>query len=129
MRASRTGTFDLDGNSEHAWETMGKAGKRNWGKIRQAFKDALPEGSDFNRVDCLNLLMFLAHNPNEGLLIQDLELRLPDLGPKVESIVSKLIELGLVKNSLQQGTRLSPKAIELMSGGGDAEKSRAGEQE
>jgi len=94
---------------------MGKSGKRNWGKVRQAFKEALPENSDFNRVDCLNLLMFLAHNPNEGLLIQDLELRLPDLGPKVESIVSKLIALGLVKNSRQHGTQLSSKAIDLMN--------------
>lgn len=94
---------------------MGKSGKRNWGKVRQSFKEALPENSDFNRVDCLNLLMFLAHNPNEGLLIQDLELRLPDLGPKVESIVSKLIALGLVKNSRQHGTQLSSRAIDLMS--------------
>ncbi|WP_010583958.1 hypothetical protein [Schlesneria paludicola] len=94
---------------------MGKAGKRDWGRIRQTFKDALPDKADFNRVDSLNLLMFLAHNPNEGLLIQDLEVRLPDLGPKVESIVSKLVALGLVKSSLQRGTQLSPKAIELMS--------------
>ena len=94
---------------------MGNPGKRDWSRVRQAFKEALPETPDFNRVDCLNLLMFLAHNPNEGLLIQDLELRLPDLGPKVESIVSKLIALGLVKNSRQQGTQLSPAAIELMS--------------
>jgi len=94
---------------------MGKSGKRDWGRIRQAFKDALPDNSDFNRVDCLNLLMFLAHNPNEGLLIQDLEVRLPDLGPKVESIVSKLVALGLVKNSLQKGTQLSQRATDLMS--------------
>jgi hypothetical protein len=94
---------------------MGKSGKRDWGRIRQAFKDALPETSDLNRVDCLNLMMFLAHNLNEGLLIQDLELRLPDLGSNVESIVSKLVALGVVKNSLQRGTQLSPKAIDLMS--------------
>ena len=94
---------------------MGKSGKQDWGRIRQVFKDALPANSDFNRVDCLNLLMFLAHNPNEGLLIQDLETRLPDLGSKVESIVSKLVASGLVKNSLQQGTKLSRKAIDLMS--------------
>ena len=94
---------------------MGKPGKRDWSKVRQAFKDALPASSDFNRVDCLNLLMFLAHNPNEGLLIQDLEVRLPDLGPNVESIVSKLVALGLVKNSLQHGTQLSSRAIDLMS--------------
>lgn len=94
---------------------MAQSGKRNWSKVRQAFKDVLPENSEFNRVDCLNLLMFLAHNPNQGLLIQDLELRLPDLGPKVESIVSKLVALGLVKNSSQQGTQLSSTAIELMS--------------
>ena len=93
---------------------MSKSGKKDWGRIRQAFKDALPENSD-NRVDCLNLLMFLAHNPNEGLLIQDLELRLPDLGPNVESIVSKLVALGLVKSSLQRGTQLSQRAIDLMS--------------
>lgn len=96
---------------------MGKAGKRNWGKVRQAFKEALADSADFNRVDCLNLLMFLAHNPNEALLIQDLESRLPDLGGKVESVVSKLIQLGLVKNSLQQGTRLSQKANDLMTAG------------
>ena len=94
---------------------MGKSGKRDWGRVRQAFKDALPENSEFNRVDCLNLLMFLAHNPNEGLLIQDLELRLPDLGSKVESIVSKLVALGLVKTSLQRGTQLSRTATDLMS--------------
>ena len=94
---------------------MGNSGKRDWSRIRQAFKDALPENSEFNRVDCLNLLMFLAHNPNEGLLIQDLELRLPDLGSKVESIVSKLVALGLVKNSLQRGTQLSRTAADLMS--------------
>ena len=94
---------------------MGKSGKRDWGRIRQAFKDALPESSEFNRVDCLNLLMFLAHNPNEELLIQDLELRLPDLGSKVESIISKLVALRLVKNSLQRGTQLSPAAIDLIS--------------
>lgn len=96
-------------------KNMAKQKKRDWSKVRQAFKDALPESAEFNRVDCLNLLMFLAHNPNEGLLIQDLEVRLPDLGPKVESIVSKLIALGLVKNSRQHGTQLSSKAIELMS--------------
>lgn len=95
---------------------MGKPGKRDWSKVRQAFKDALPANAEFNRVDCLNLLMFLAHNPNERLLIQDLELRLPDLGPKVESIVSQLISLGLVKNSLQQGTQLSSTAMGLMAG-------------
>jgi hypothetical protein len=94
---------------------MGKSGKRDWGRVRQAFKDALPENPDFNRVDCLNLLMFLAHNPNEGLLIQDLELRLPDLGSKVESIVSKLVASGLVKSSLQHGTQLSRKATDLIS--------------
>jgi hypothetical protein len=94
---------------------MGKSGKKDWGRIRQAFKDALPANPEFNRVDCLNLLMFLAHNPNEGLLIQDLELRLPDLGSRVESIVSKLVALGLVKTSLQQGTRLSRTATDLMS--------------
>lgn len=94
---------------------MGKSGKRDWSKVRQAFKNALPEAAEFNRVDCLNLLMFLAHNPNEGLLIQDLELRLPDLGSKVESLVSKLVALGLVKSSLQRGTQLSQKAIDLMS--------------
>ena len=94
---------------------MAKSGKRDWGRVRQAFKDALPDTFEFNRVDCLNLLMFLAHNPNEGMLIQDLELRLPDLGSKVESIVSKLVALGLVKNSLQRGTQLSRKAIDLMS--------------
>ena len=88
---------------------MAKSGKRDWGRVRQAFKDALPASSD------LNLLMFLAHNPNEGLLIQDLELRLPDLGAKVESIVSKLVALGLVKSSLQHGTQLSRKATDLMS--------------
>jgi hypothetical protein len=93
---------------------MGKSGKRDWGRIRQAFKDALPDNPEFNRVDCLNLMMFLAHNPNEGMLIQDLELRLPDLGPKVESIVSKLVTLGLVKNSLQRGTQLSRTATDLM---------------
>ena len=94
---------------------MGKSGKRDWSRVRQVFKEALPENSEFNRVDCLNLLMFLAHNPNEGMRIQDLELRLPDLGSKVESIVSKLVALGLVKNSLQRGTQLSPSAIDLMS--------------
>ena len=94
---------------------MGKSEKKDWGRIRQAFKDAVPESTEFNRVDCLNLLMYLAHNPNEGMLIQDLELRLPDLGPKVESIVSKLVALGLVKSSLQRGTQLSRKAIDLMS--------------
>ncbi len=94
---------------------MAKSGKRDWGRVRQAFKDALPASSDLNRVDCLNLLMFLAHNPNEGLLIQDLELRLPDLGAKVESIVSKLVALGLVKSSLQHGTQFSRKATDLMS--------------
>lgn len=114
-QSNRAETFELVGTAVKAWKTMGKSGKRDWSKVRQAFKDALPVNSDFNRADSLNLLMFLAHNPNEGLLIQDLELRLPDLGPKVESIVSKLIELGLVKNSRQHGTQLSPKAIELMS--------------
>jgi len=94
---------------------MGNSGKRDWSRVRQAFKDALPENSEFNRVDCLNLLMFLAHNSNERLLIQDLELRLPDLGSKVESIVSKLVALGLVKNSLQLGTQLSRTATDLIS--------------
>jgi hypothetical protein len=94
---------------------MGKSGKRGWGRVRQAFKDAMPESAEFNRVDCLNLLMFLAHNPNEALLIQDLEVRLPDLGSKVESIVSKLVALKLVKSSLQRGTQLSQRAIDLMS--------------
>lgn len=94
---------------------MAKPGKRDWGRVRQAFKNALPENAEFNRVDCLNLLMFLAHNPDQKLLIQDLELRLPDLGPKVESIVSKLVALGLVKSSLQNGTQLSQKATDLMS--------------
>lgn len=59
--------------------------------------------------------MFLTHNPNAGLLIQDLELRLSDLRSKVESIVSKLVALGLVKRSLKHGTQLSRKAIDLMS--------------
>lgn len=94
---------------------MAKSGRKDWGRIRQVFKNALPANPEFNRVDCLNVLMFLAHNPNEGLLIQDLENRLPDLGPKVESIVSKLVALGLVKSSLQQGTKLSRTAIDLMS--------------
>lgn len=94
---------------------MAKSGKNDWGRIRQAFKNALPDNPDFNRVDSLNLLMFLAHNPNETLLIQDLETRLPDLGPKVESIVSRLVALGLVKSSLQHGTQLSRTAVELMS--------------
>jgi hypothetical protein len=98
------------------WERgMGKSDRKDWGRVRQVFKDALPEKSDINRVDCLNLLMFLAHNPHEGMLIQDLELRLPDLGSKVESIVSKLVALGLVKNSLQHGTQLSRTATALMS--------------
>lgn len=94
---------------------MAKSGKRNWSKVRQAFKEALLESADTDRVDCLNLLMFLAHNPNEGLLIEELEQRLPDLGPKVESIVSKLIAMGLVKNSRDRGTQLTSKAADLMS--------------
>ena len=57
----------------------------------------------------------------EGLLIQDLETRLPDLGSKVESIVSKLVALGLVKSSLQRGTQLSRTAIDLMSAPPQAE--------
>lgn len=94
---------------------MAKSGKRDWGRIRQALKDALPADPTFNRVDSLNLLMFLAHNADTPLSFQDLEVRLADLGPKLESLISTLEEMGLVKTSKQRGIHLSKHAIDLMS--------------